>query len=81
MTNFTLQVKILLTNGALSGINATFQKNRITCLHLAARNNNKEIVQLLLESGSNPNIRSREQKLAIDETTSDEVVYYLSVFN
>ena len=64
---------MLLANGAQSGINAPFQKNKITCLHLAAKNGNIEIVRLLLEKGSNPNIKSREQKLAIEETTDEEV--------
>lgn len=64
---------MLLANGALSGINAPFQKNKITCLHLAAKNNNMEMVRLLLEKGSNPNIRSREQMLPIDETTDESV--------
>ena len=66
-------MNILLANGALSGINATFQKDQITCLHLAAKNNNVEMVKLLLEKGSNPNLRSKQQKLAIDETTNEEV--------
>ena len=70
-----LQVKILLANGALSGINATFQKNKITCLHIAAKNNNAEMVELLLEKGSNPNLRSRDDKLAIDEATDEKVFF------
>ncbi len=69
-----LQVRLLLSNGAVSGINAVFQKNDISCLHIAAKNGNTEMVKLLLENGSNPNQRSKGNKLASDETDNEEVL-------
>ncbi len=63
-----------MSNGAVSGINAVFQKNDISCLHIAAKNGNTEMVKLLLENGSNPNQRSKGNKLASDETDNEEVL-------
>ena len=62
-----------MANGAASGINATFQKNCITCLHIAAKNDLKEMVQLLIQNRCNPNIQAKGGVLAVDEATDEEV--------
>ena len=72
--NLIPQVRLLLSNGAASGINASFQKNDVSCLHIAAKNGNKEMVELLLQNGSNPNQRSKGNKLASDETDNEDVM-------
>lgn len=41
---------------------------------MAAKNGNKEMVKLLLENGSNPNQRSKGNKLASDEADDEEVL-------
>ena len=73
-------MKLLLANGAASGISATFQKNGITCLHMAAKNGSKEMVQLLIQNRCNPNIRSKGGILAADEAKSDEVQLLLNCY-
>lgn len=72
------QVKLLLANGAASGISATFQKNDVTCLHIAAKNGSKEMVELLIQNRCNPNILSKTRKLASDEASTDEVSILLN---
>ena len=62
-----------MANGAASGINATFQKNCITCLHVAAKNGLKEMVQLLIQNRCNPNIQAKGGVLAADEAKDEEV--------
>ncbi|KAK8826635.1 hypothetical protein WA538_006094 [Blastocystis sp. DL] len=77
MKNHMDIVRLLLSNGAASGINAQFQKNDVSCLHIAAKNGSKEMVQLLLDNGSNPNLRAKGNKLASDETTDKEIIKLL----
>ena len=66
-------VRLLLSNGAVSGINAIFQKSGTTCLHIAVKNGNIEMVRLLLDMGSNPNLKAKNNKKPIEETTNEEV--------
>ena len=70
----SIQVRLLLTNGAVSGINARFNKDLSTCLLVAAKNNNKDMVKLLLDMGSNPNLSDKHGQRAIDLCTDEEVL-------
>lgn len=66
-------MKLLLANGAASGINALFQKKGTSCLHIAAKNGNKEMVELLLDKGGNPNLKNREGETPVMVASTVEV--------
>ena len=74
-----VEVRLLLTNGAVSGINARFNKDSATCLLVATKNNNKDMVKLLLDMGSNPNLSNKQGQRPID-VCSDEDVFFSSLY-
>lgn len=44
-----------------------------TPLHLAAQNNNKEIVDALIKAGANINVKDKDEKTPFDLTTNEEI--------
>lgn len=76
-----IEVRLLLTNGAVSGINAKFNKDSTTCLLVAAKNNNKDMVKLLLDMGSNPNLSNKQGQRPIDVCNDEDVFPFLRIYN